>query len=166
MLDRMDLRDEQIANLRRTNAELRERIRQLEAAMTDSWLPPLEMKLNRTDIYVAGLLMTKQIATEADIYTVLYGHKSACDIPTCNRIVSVVIYRLRGKLFPYDIHIRCRYRYGWYITEEDKQKMRSGRLTLVEKPRNVAKVDLEWRRGRRKGYEPRGRVIGQGNWAR
>lgn len=164
----MDIRDQQIANLKRTNGQLRERIRELEDLFTEGWYSPSELGLGNYQTRILGLLMHKEYVTKGNLFTALYGDLDPDEWPdNPDKCIGVMICGLRKKLRRYDIHIVVKYRTGWRLLDDGKQKLRDKSLQAVDEPRQIRIFENEWPI-RKKNLGPKKKrhsAVGQGRWA-
>lgn len=105
------------------NDALRERIFQLEEAMGFHWEPPVEFHLTGSEGAILGCLMAKPVATKEMIYTALYGMR--IDDPPEQKIIDVLICKIRPKLRPWKIEIETVWGRGYSLNTDAKQRIRA-----------------------------------------
>jgi DNA-binding response OmpR family regulator len=105
------------------NDQLRERIWQLEEAMGMNWAPPLEFQLSGSEATLLGVMMTKPMATKEMLFSGLYALRS--DDPPEQKIIDVLICKVRKKVAPYGIVIETVWGRGYALTAESKMKIRA-----------------------------------------
>lgn len=115
MLDRRDA----IARMQDEIAELRERVRLLEAALVGEWAPPTEWHLTRSESQVFRFLMRRERASRQAICTALFALRPDKDQP-CDKIVDVHICRLRRKLDPFGVKIETIWGQGFALRDRQQ----------------------------------------------
>jgi DNA-binding response OmpR family regulator len=112
-----------MTDLERENELLRDRVAQLEDAMGLGFMPPPEWGLTRSERLLLGVLMAREIATKNAVMAGLYG----MDVrdPPFEKIVDVLISKLRKKLVPHGITIETRWGEGHFLSPAMKSRVRA-----------------------------------------
>lgn len=105
-----------------TEAELRERITQLETLLGAKMAFPLSLGLSRSETVILGLLLARPIVNEDAAFTVLYGDRSG-NPPTSNFLSSFMLC-IRRKLDPHGVTVSNRPGTGYFLTPENKTALR------------------------------------------
>jgi DNA-binding response OmpR family regulator len=102
-----------------------DRIAELEALLgtRGQELPPA-IGLTRKQVELLGYLMLRNFAADAGAYAALYGGMPECDQPDI-KILQVQVCKMRAKLAPFGIKIDRRLGQGYYLTAENKAKVRA-----------------------------------------
>jgi hypothetical protein len=113
---------------------LRERVAELEDALGLTAEIPAELvprsicegtSFGRPKVLeVIGVLLTRPFAHSAALFDALYGTRPECDQPQ-PQILSVYVCRVRASLRRHGIELKTRRGAGWYLTEDDKTKLRA-----------------------------------------
>lgn len=111
-----------ITRLEQENNDLRATISDLkqEFGLDDS-VPPV-LGLNRAERKMLGVLFARRIATKGQCMTGIMVGRGGDEEPDM-RVLDVYIHRMRVKLKPFGIVIVTEWGTGWYIDEENKQKI-------------------------------------------
>lgn len=107
---------ETVTRLRDEVAELRERVRLLEAALVGEWLPPREWHLTRSEAQIFWLLARREFISREQLVTALYAARPDKDQPVA-KIVDVHICKMRRKLDPLGAHIETVYGRGYALRD-------------------------------------------------
>lgn len=109
----------------RENAELRERVRQLEDTLfARDAVVPWEWGLTPSERRVLGVLIARDLATKPAVLAALYtglGRDEAEE-----RIVDVFICKIRRKLTPFGVGIVTHWGQGFELDREWRQRLRPG----------------------------------------
>lgn len=109
-------------DLQSENDELRERVRQLEGMLGQTFNATRELGLTPTENKILGLLLSRTSVVSRDaIHSVLYSDRPN-DVPDLN-VVNVFVSKLRRKLKPHDIQIMSERASGYYLTNATKAKL-------------------------------------------
>jgi hypothetical protein len=73
---------------------------------------------------ILNVLFTWKLVRREKLYTLLYGNRPECDQPDV-RTIDVQICRLRKYLSAFNIAIGTQRDAGWFITEENKEKLKN-----------------------------------------
>ena len=102
--------------------ELEERVRELEALLLSS-SPAVSDKLSATQNKVLSVLLAREWASHAQLYeAICYGRMN----PPGPENVPVIIWKMRQRLDDMGVTIHNIHGTGFYITPEDKDKLRLG----------------------------------------
>lgn len=114
-----------IDRLELENDELRERVRQLEAALLadQEWRAPRIFNLTRTEERILAGLVARGTVSKSRLMLVLYDGRAG-DAPQ-PKIFDVLICKLRKKLRPYDITIETIWGEGYKLSDQDYEKIKS-----------------------------------------
>jgi two-component system, cell cycle response regulator CtrA len=95
----------QLAAVTEENAQLRERVRQLEADLQDeAWTLPAELRLTPAEDAIVRVLLKRRMASKETLWNALYAGRPGEDAAEI-KIVDVFIHKLRKKLKPFGIEI-------------------------------------------------------------
>lgn len=107
--------------------QLRDRVEELEEALgiaagqLDQFgclgLAPLPTSL-------MGMLYKSNIVSREAAFVALYGSRIECDQPDIKNL-DVYIWRVRDRLKRYGITVNSQRGVGWYMTQENKAKLRA-----------------------------------------
>lgn len=125
----------ELNRLRAANAMLLEENRQLRATLAIeqsiadvSHFAPLGLTITQTRLL--ALLMARKIVSRPAAMEAIYG--DADDAPE-NHIVCVMICHIRKRLARYGVAVETRYKLGWSIPPEGKERLR-----VAIEPRSMA----------------------------
>lgn len=108
-------------SLAEENDFLREQVRQLRSLLSapdERSEYGRKLGINGKLLELFGLLMKHEIVSREMVFTAMYSTQA--DVPD-EKIVDVMMCKLRQKLFPHAIKISVRYLVGWYISPEHKK---------------------------------------------
>lgn len=82
-----------------------------------------------------GLLLARDLVTREGAYTVMYGARAESEQPNI-KILDVMVVRIRQRLRPHNISIETEWGVGYYITPDNKAKLRAliEQLTIAPLP--------------------------------
>ncbi|WP_411037690.1 winged helix-turn-helix domain-containing protein [Shinella sp. BYT-45] len=106
---------------------LRERIRQLEEALSPTFLPPVEFGLTASEAKVLSCLISRDVATKQQIMTTIYSDR--VDDEPDPKIVDVFVCKLRKKLKPHGVIISTVWGQGYRL--ENRDQFRVDNVSLV-----------------------------------
>ena len=110
--------------IERENADLRERIAFLEAALFRTEEPlPFEWGLTASEARVFGVLANRDLATRDVMMAALYRQDGRDE--AAEKIVDVYVFKLRKKLAPFGIRIRTHWGTGWSLDPESRKRFRA-----------------------------------------
>lgn len=112
----------ELERLREENDLLRLRVEELEGILLRQEVP-FCIGLTRKQAQVLSLLLARPMVSRSDLMTALYS-LSAGD-PPADRIIDVFIVRVRRALARHGIEVRTLWGQGWFLTNEDKAKVRA-----------------------------------------
>ncbi|MBB6306245.1 helix-turn-helix domain-containing protein [Xanthobacter tagetidis] len=112
----------ELDRLREENELLRLRVDELEGILLRPSLPAC-VRLTRKEEQVLSLLLARPLVSRADLMTALYS--LSVDDPPSERIIDIFILRVRRALKPHGIEIQTRWGQGWFLTNEDKERLRA-----------------------------------------
>lgn len=72
---------------------------------------------------ILGLLYKGKMVRRETAYTAIYGGRAECDQPD-ERIIDVRLVVVRKVLSQFDIFIETQWGVGWFMTAENKEKLR------------------------------------------
>lgn len=102
---------------------LRYQVEELRHAMGLRAEFPRELRLTPYEARMLGLLTRRDIASKEYLFTALYADDwSECREP---KVIEVFLSKLRKKLSPFGVTIRNDYGHGWYLSKEDKAKLKA-----------------------------------------
>jgi DNA-binding response OmpR family regulator len=117
--------------LRAENDELRERVRQLEEALSPALPPTWDLPLPAAEARALGVLFRNPgIVTRDSLYVAMCGIGSESD----SRVVLVRLVSLRRHLRPHGVEIRNAYGKGYFLPPESRARV----AALIEEQRRVA----------------------------
>ena len=99
-------------------AEAHERIRQLEAILGADDPMPACLDLTSHQARILGVIARRPVSSAEAIATATGADSSA------NAIATQITY-LRRKLVPHGVTIRSRYSEGYYLSDEDRARLRA-----------------------------------------
>lgn len=107
------------------NDELRARVAELEEMLfkPGSFVAPIEWRLTAYEERVFAALLGKEIATRPHIMSALYDRPGVD--PAEEKIVDVMICKLRSKLKPFDIGIETLWGRGWRLDPRERARLRA-----------------------------------------
>lgn len=113
----------EVQQLRDRVAEL-ERVLGMTAAVPLRRLlqPPNRMWLNDLEP-LCGMLLSRECVNRAAAFIVLYGARPDSQQPEDDKIIDILICRLRKVLEPYDVKVQTLWGRGYFISKEDKAKL-------------------------------------------
>jgi DNA-binding response OmpR family regulator len=100
-----------------------EHIAEIERLLAIKPQRPLCFKVSRSERILMELLLRRSILSRAVAIGVLYGHRLDADHPK-DITVNAIICSLRKQLASHDITITTEYGVGWYMTTENKHRLR------------------------------------------
>lgn len=116
--------DRRLEVLNQENYALRERVAELEAALSgDGFVAPLEWRLTAQEARVFGVLLAREIASKEAFMAALYENRPDADQPE-PKIVDVMICKLRRKLKPFGIGIVCLWGRGHSLAPGARARLR------------------------------------------
>lgn len=98
------MQDDLVARLRRENADLRERIRQLECAIAPDIDVPAEYRLTATEARIFACLASRPLCSKRNLHADAYGH--LMDEAPSEQVLESHISKLRRKIAPFGWRIR------------------------------------------------------------
>lgn len=101
--------------------ELREQVRQLRAALGVARRWPDDWRLTRSETVMLGVLVARDMATKNTLVVALGLDRA--ERPS-DKLVEVHLSRLRRKVKARGIHIRNRVGTGWFLSREDRARLR------------------------------------------
>ncbi|GHB33756.1 hypothetical protein GCM10007094_23260 [Pseudovibrio japonicus] len=117
-----------INHLRDQNEVLQARIEELEEALVGTFLLPVEWCLTKHEERLMALLINRESITKIGAMAVLYDDLGK-DRPE-EKIIDVLVCKIRAKLKPFDITIKTHWGLGFYIEKEKrlvlKQQLEGG----------------------------------------
>lgn len=108
-------------DLQSENEELKERIRQLEAMLGQTFDAHRKFGLTKAETKILGVLARVQVASRDAIHSLLYFDRPN-DVPDIN-IVNCFICKLRKKLRPHGIAIETDRNSGYFLSSATKAKL-------------------------------------------
>lgn len=114
----------EVERLRDENELLRLRVEELEAILLRAHTPT-SLRLSTTQGKMLSLLMARPIVARGDFMAALYSLE--VDEPPDDSIIHVFVFQLRQKLARHGVGIQSkvgRGAPGWWLTEDDKAKLR------------------------------------------
>ncbi|WP_018701422.1 winged helix-turn-helix domain-containing protein [Amorphus coralli] len=121
-----------VQRLEVVNAEndlLRERIAELEQILFgEAWLPPVEWGLTPAEAKVAGVLVTRELASKPAIVAALYAHRP--DDQPDDKVIDVFVYKMRRKLLPFGIEIRTLWGRGYHLDPTVRKALHEGAILI------------------------------------
>lgn len=116
--------DRRLEVLEQENYALRERVAELEAALSgDGFVPPLEWPLTAQEARAFGVLLAREVASKQAFMAALYENRPDVDAAEI-KIVYVLICKLRKKLRPFGIDIVCLWGRGYSLAPEARARLR------------------------------------------
>lgn len=112
----------EIARLRAENAELTEKVTQLEKLFIGPQPLPAELDLSPSEELLVSFLFKHDQATKDQIIHALYAFR---DGPPGDNIISVWVSLARRKLSQHGIEIKTIWGRGFYMPEESKTILRN-----------------------------------------
>ena len=112
----------ELERLREENDLLRLRVEELEGILLRQEVP-FCIGLTRKQAQVLSVLMARPIASRPELMTALYS--LAVEDPPADKIIDLFVMKLRRALAPHGVAIRTRWGQGWFLTNEDKAKVRA-----------------------------------------
>ena len=103
------------------NEELRERIVQLEELLGFRTLLPIEWRLTGKEAGLVGFLLTRPLASKADLMSALYSLRP--DEPPHEKIVDVFVCKVRKKLRPFGVEILTVWGQGYRIDKATRERL-------------------------------------------
>ncbi len=103
--------------------QLQDRVFELEEMLGMNIKLPAELLLTPAQTIMAGLLSRKEIVSRDMFFTALYGAKPDCDQADIQTI-DVQLCKLRKNLGARGIKIKNRWNIGWYLSADDRGKLR------------------------------------------
>jgi len=110
--------DEMIDTLQREVETLRERVRQLEDALTPSAGLPLEWGLTATEARLFSAIAGREMATKQYLMTALYSDRP--DEEPEIKIVDVLVCKIRKKLRPFGVEIKTIWGQGYMLPDRER----------------------------------------------
>jgi DNA-binding response OmpR family regulator len=108
-----------------TIEHLQNRIYELEELLDARTEFPPMLELTLSEEALLGALFKREIVTQTTAFAILYGSKADGETPSDPKnVVSVLIMRLRKKIFPHGIDIKTRTGVGYYMTTDAKNRLR------------------------------------------
>lgn len=110
--------------------QLRDRVAELEEAIGLTAMPALRAVLKPEGYWLStcetlcGMLMKRPCVPRSAAYIAIYGGRPECDQPD-PKLVDVTVHRLRQALRPHGVEIAVARDRGWYLTPENKEKLRA-----------------------------------------
>ena len=98
-------------------ATAHERIRQLELQLIGDWEPPIEWGLTMSERRLLRMLMHRQYVSR-DAYSLMAEAGGGAEV------CAVFVAHLRRVLRPFGVAINNRWGVGYYITRDDKARLR------------------------------------------
>lgn len=117
--------EQQVADLRAENDELRETIAQLREALTPPVVYPSAWGLNRQESLILGALACRPVARRQALLLALYGDRRADDLPD-PRVLDVYVCKLRAKLRPQGIAIDAIRGVGFRLDDATRARLAGG----------------------------------------
>jgi two-component system cell cycle response regulator CtrA len=108
--------------LREENELLKEQIAFLTAALMGTEPLPLEWKLTETEERLMRVLMAREYATKDTILAALYWDK---DEPGDEKMIDVLVCRIRKKIKRFGIDIKTHWGRGFYLPTEVRSRYRA-----------------------------------------
>lgn len=104
------------------NAELEERVRQLQQLLLpDDWAPPLEWGLTVKEAAIVGLLLRRKVCTKQYLMDAMYSLRATDEAPE-QKIIDVFVCKVRKKLGAFGVEIKTLWGKGYYIEDEVRHK--------------------------------------------
>jgi len=116
-MNEIELLQKQVTRLRAELDEKEDRIFELEEALKPDIPCPISMKISPGQWLVLELLLKRPVVT-TDAFLIVHGG----DVK--DRLLKANIHVLRKKLAPYAVTIHHSKGFGYYISNEDKKKLR------------------------------------------
>ncbi len=115
----------QCVRLREEVETLRERVRQLEAAMMGADEPRLIPGLTKTETTIVRLIASRPGGmSKESIADVIYFGASDNDLPAISTVV-VHVCKARRKLGPAGVFIETRWGWGWSMSPDSRARLRA-----------------------------------------
>jgi len=107
--------------LERENAILVEKIKIFEDLFVNKeWQADPVLNLTQTEEKLCQVLVKRKNASKNQIMQFIYQQKDEPDI----KMIDVLVCKIRSKLKPFDIKIETEWGKGYYLKEEDCQKLK------------------------------------------
>jgi two-component system cell cycle response regulator CtrA len=113
------------ASLSAENDYLRAQLRQLQDALGTGLRWPAEWKLSPQETALLGVLVSREIATRDAVMYALYGDDPD---PPSERLLKVLVYKLRRKLAPRGFGIVTQRGHGLMMPVEQRARLRAAAL--------------------------------------
>lgn len=104
-----------LQSLRDENAQLREQLAAMRAALSECPPLPEEWGLTPCQARVFGVLIRRERPSRTAIMTALYSDRAEADIVEDPTMISIFIMKIRRKLKPFDIEIRTLRGHGYAL---------------------------------------------------
>lgn len=119
-------KDARIVALQKENDHLRDRIALLEGNhFEQEILFPIEWRLTGKEAQIMGILLKRERPNLEAFMSILYGALAAADDAPDEKIIDVLICKMRQKLEPFDIQIETLWGAGYYLTSFTKKKIKA-----------------------------------------
>lgn len=117
--------EQQVAELRAENEELRETIAQLREALCPPVVYPASWGLTPHESTLLRTMACRPVATRRALMLALYGDRDADDMPGPEN-VDATIWRMRKKLRPHGIEIQNVLRVGFRLPPASRARLAGG----------------------------------------
>lgn len=117
--------EQQVADLRAENDELREIIAQLREALAPPVVYPAEWQLTPQESTVLAAMACRPVATRLGLMLALFGDRDADDMPEPKNI-DVYICKMRKKLRPHGIEIENVFGVGFRLAPAVRARLAGG----------------------------------------
>lgn len=117
--------EQQIAELRAENDELRETIRQLREALAPVVVYPAEWRLTPQESTMLRTIACRPVARRRALLLALYGERRPDDLPA-PKVLDVLICGLRKKVRPHGITIEAVLQVGFRIDAATRARLAGG----------------------------------------
>lgn len=112
----------ELERLREENDLLRLRVEELEGILLRPVLPR-SLKLTKRESEILAVLLARPLSSRSDLMTALYSLEAGD--PPDDQIIAIFIVKLRKKLGRFGITIQTQWGQGWFLTNDDKAKVRA-----------------------------------------
>jgi len=112
----------EVERLRAANELLRARVKELESALVEDF-PAFSLSLTPLERTALSAILSRKIMSRHSFMVAAYAISKWGD-PPHDAVVDQFILRLRKKLRPFGVEIKNRHGEGWFMTPEDKEKVR------------------------------------------
>lgn len=114
----------ELQQLRDRVAELEDLLGMMSAPALRQVLRPAKNQWLKKCEPMMGILLARHAVSKEQAFTALYGGLPEADQPE-PKMIDIVVHRLRQALTPHGIEIAVVWGVGWYMTEENKAKLRA-----------------------------------------